>query len=253
MKSLYNKGLQDIFIIFALLAVNIILFNNVYASTDTDEDYITNLTASVLNPNNAYTEEQYVDSLVQAVNNPKAYTEEDYVNSLVSSIYGNEKPVTSTKPNKLEVPTTMLTDEKLIFSYTHGLRVINKNEIRKVIKSAKMGASIIASPALLEFAKINGIESVGRVLPNKSVKKISIYIKRFMSDDKTPEMLVFVRKGSHNVKTSLARMITNKATLSQFIDQYNFELVFPGMLMDFTPVVGKAVENIQLTNKILNS
>ena len=186
MNSLYNKGLQDIFIIFALLAVNILLFNNVYASTEQDNNSIKD----------------------------------------TSKIAGN-----------LEIPTTIFTDKNMIFSYSHGLRVINKNEIRKVLKSAKMGASIIASPALLEFARINGIESIGRVLPDQSVKKISIYIKQFMPKNEMPEMLVFVREGSHNVKTSLAKMITDKSTLNQFIKQYNFELVFPGMFMDFTSIV----------------
>ena len=74
--------------------------------------------------------------------------------------------------------TATQADVKVFFSETHGVQVIERNEIRKVMKSAEMGARIIASPELIEYAKINGIEVKGRTLSYDAVQRMSIRLKR---------------------------------------------------------------------------
>lgn len=239
MNNLYNKNIQDVVIIFALLLLNLVLFNNVYASTDADseQEYIAALTDEIEKSYNGPTCEQYNDILVQSIygNNP-AYSDEDYLNDLVISVSQNNETISDSKAGKQPLKNA----KNVFFADAHGLRVINHREINKVIKSARIGASITGSPALLEFAKLNGIKANGRVLSDVSVKQVSIYLKRFLSENNSPKVVAFVGEKGINIEMSLANMIQDKNELNRFINQYQFELGFPGMLMDFTSVLQKA-------------
>ena len=248
MKTLYNKNIQDIIVLLALLLLTMGLFNKAYADngTYTDNDYVDSLILSIYGDNSQdasaeYTDEQYIESLIQSIyNNNDNYTEEDYINSLIRSIYGDNELSEKSELNN-SVKSVSYVD--FLFSNTNGLRVIDKSEIRKLIKSAEIGASVIASPALLEFAKLNSIPTKGRVLPSNSVKRVSIYFKRFSSGDELPDMLVYFREGSFEIENHLAKIFNNKSALDSFISQYHYELNYPGMLIDFSSVLDQLVMN----------
>lgn len=242
MKNIYDRSIQDIIIFLALLLLTITLYNKAYAdnATYTDNDYVDSLILSIYgddskNASTEYTDEQYIESLVQSIyNSNDNYTEEDYINSLIESIYGNNELSRKSELNDSVEPVSYV---DFLYSNTDGLRVINKSEIRRLIKSSEMGASIIASPELLEFAKINGIPTKGRVLPSNSVKRVSLYFKRFLSGNEYPDRLAYFREGSFEIENHLAEIINNKSALDSFISQYRYELNYPGMLIDFSSVL----------------
>lgn len=97
-----------------------------------------------------------------------------YNNVYAGQTYTEDKYASSTTATT----TATQADVKVFFSETHGVQVIKRNEIRKVMKSAEMGARIIASPELIEYAKINGIEVKGRTLSYDAVQRMSIRLKR---------------------------------------------------------------------------
>ena len=97
-----------------------------------------------------------------------------YNNVYAGQTYTEDKYASSTTATT----TATQSDVKVFFSETHGVQVIKRNEIRKVMKSAEMGARIIASPELIEYAKINGIEVKGKTLSYDSVQRMSLRLKR---------------------------------------------------------------------------
>ena len=100
-----------------------------------------------------------------------------YNNVYAGQTYTEDKYASSTTATTATTTATQA-DVKVFFSETHGVQVIKRNEIRKVMKSAEMGARIIASPELIEYAKINGIEVKGRTLSYDAVQQMSLRLKR---------------------------------------------------------------------------
>jgi len=248
MKDLYNRNIQDIIVLLALLLLTTGLYNKAYADngTYTDNDYVDSLILSIYGDNSQgtpaeYTDEQYIESLIQSIYySNDNYTEDDYINSLIKSIYGDDE---LTKNSEFNNSVKSVSYVDYLYSNTNELRVIDKSEIRRLIKSSVMGASIIASPELLEFAKINGIPTKGRVLTGDSVKRVSLYFKRFLSGNEYPDMLVYFREGSFEIENHLAEIFDNKSALDSFISQYRYELNYPGMLIDFSPVLDQLLMN----------
>ena len=129
MKAFNDNKIQSYITLPALLILASFSYSNVIADSDvsSEEGYVASLVKSLDDQATApeITEDQYVESIINSIENPVTYTEDDYVQSLVESSGGTA----SIQGNNHRVKS--LSSETFLTSQNVGdIYVPEKNNIR---------------------------------------------------------------------------------------------------------------------------